>query len=57
MLDQEKTLRRLERYLGFKLERIPVRSESVGRWKTDTETHMFDFFRPDLIEHKYEVKQ
>ena len=57
VLNQEKTLLRLERYLGFPLERIPVQPETVGRWKKDTGTNTFDFFVPDLIEHKYEVKQ
>jgi len=54
VLDQDRTLARLERYLGFPLARIPVRPEAVGRWKTDAGTHMFDFFMADLLEHKYE---
>ncbi len=33
ILEQEATLTRLEAFLGFPLARIPVRPESVGRWK------------------------
>ena len=55
VLDQDRTLARLERFLGFPLARIPVKPEVVGRWKSDTGTHMFDFFQPDLIEHNYKV--
>lgn len=56
VLDQDRTLARLEKFLGFPLAKIPVRPESVGRWKNDTEKHEFDFFQPDLIEHNYEVR-
>lgn len=34
VLDQDATLARLEGFLGFKLAKIPVRPESVGRWRT-----------------------
>lgn len=51
--DQEGTLARLEAFLGFPLARIPVREESVGRWKTDDEVHMFDFLEADLQELGY----
>ena len=44
VLDQDATLRRLETYLGFPLAKIPVRPDSIGRWRTDTEQHDFDFF-------------
>jgi hypothetical protein len=55
VLDQNRTLKRLEQYLGFPLARIPVRPETVGRWKQDDGVHFFDFFLPDLIEHRYEL--
>ena len=53
VLHQDRTLARLEEFLGLPLARIPVKPEVVGRWKTDTGVHMFDFFKPDLIEHGY----
>ncbi len=55
VLDQDRTLARLEKFLGFPLAKIPVKPEVIGRWKQDTGEHMFDFFKPDLIEHNYEV--
>ena len=53
VLDQDRTLGRLETFLGFELARIPVRTESVGRWKEDGEEHDFDIFHDDLIELEY----
>lgn len=44
VLKQEETLARLEDYLGFPLARIPVRPESIGRWKTAEGQYNFDFF-------------
>jgi hypothetical protein len=54
VLRQEETLKRLEAFLGIPLARIPVRTDPVGRWKTDTEPHMFDFLEPALREYGYE---
>jgi hypothetical protein len=56
VLKQEETLQRLEKFLGIPLVRIPVRPDSIGRWKTDTEVHDFDFFAPALKSYKYESK-
>ncbi len=53
VLRQDETLGRLEAFLGFPLARIPVRTEPVGRWKTDEGRHDFDFIRPALIEYGY----
>ena len=53
VLNQEKTLARIEKYLGFPLARIPVKPEAVGRWKTDKDRHDFDFFHSDLVEYDY----
>jgi hypothetical protein len=53
VLKQEQTLARLQSYLGFPLEKIPVDPSRIGQWKTDAGRHDFDFFRPDLIEHGY----
>ncbi len=44
VLHQDRTLERLEGFLGFPLAKIPVRADSIGRWRTDTERHDFDFF-------------
>ncbi len=53
VLDQERTLRRLEGFLGIPLAKIEVRPESVGRWKTDEGTHTFDFLAEDMAELGY----
>jgi len=50
---QDVSLHRLGQYLGFPLAKIPVKPEVVGRWRTDNETHDFDFFHNDLSEHGY----
>jgi len=55
VLDQERTLARLESFLGIPLARIPVRPESVGRWRTDAGRHDFPFFHEDLVRHGYEL--
>ena len=57
IMNQDETLARLESYLGFKLAKIEARKESVGRWKTDKETHYYDFFAPSLIEYGYEFPE
>lgn len=57
VLDQEKTLTRLEEFLGFPLARIPVRPDSVGRWKTDPGPHDFPFFAEDLRLLGYESNE
>lgn len=53
VLEQEKTLARLEDYLGIPLAKIEVRPEAVGRWKTDEGVHCFDFFEPAMREYGY----
>ena len=55
ILDQDATLARLEQFLGFKLAKIPVRPESVGRWKKDTGIHYYDFWDSIMAEHGYEI--
>ncbi|MCL2159504.1 MAG: sulfotransferase [Oscillospiraceae bacterium] len=50
---QDETLKKLEGYLGIKMAKIEMRSDSVGRWKTDTGCHMYDFFAEDMIECGY----
>jgi len=55
ILKQEETLAKLKGFLGFELVKIPVRPDSVGRWKTDNGRHDFDFFTEDIIELGYEL--
>jgi hypothetical protein len=54
VLRQEETLKRLEVFLGIPLARIPVRPESIGRWRTDQGVHDFDFFTEPMAEYGYE---
>ena len=54
VLDQERTLMRLESFLGIPLSRVIVNPEAVGRWKSDRGVHDFDFFGPALAAHGYE---
>lgn len=54
VLRQEETLLRLENFLGFPLARIPVREDTVYRWKKDDSKNYFDFFREDILELGYE---
>jgi hypothetical protein len=53
ILKQDATLKQLEKFLGFDLVRIPVRPESVGRWKTDKGVHDFPFLSEHLKSYAY----
>ncbi len=55
VLDTEKTVRRLEEYLGIPLARIPTRTDAVARWKEDDGVNYFDFFAPAMREYGYEI--
>lgn len=55
VLDQKRTLARLEEFLGIKLAQIPVRTDSVDRWKSDPELSYYDFLAPAMIEYGYET--
>jgi len=55
VLQQDRELKRLEKFLGMKPAKIEVRPEAVGRYRTDTGTHYFDFFEPALREYGYEL--
>lgn len=55
VLHQEETLARLEEFLEIPLARIPVRPETVDRWKQDEGTNYFDFLAPAMIEYGYEI--
>jgi len=52
---QDETLAALENFLGIPMAKIAMRTDSVGRYKTDEGTHMFDFFRPEMEELGYSV--
>lgn len=47
VLRQPQTLARLERFLGFPLEAIPVKPDAVGRYRQDSGEHTFPFFSED----------
>ncbi len=55
VLNQAETLGRLEEFLKIKLTTIPVKPETVGRWKTDREVNYFSFFEPAMREYGYEI--
>jgi hypothetical protein len=56
VLKQEEELVKLEAFLGFELGRIVVRRDSIGRWRTDGEQYMFDFFVGAMEENGYGVE-
>lgn len=53
VLRQEETVSRIERFLGVGLARIPMRRDSIGRWKRDKGVHMFDFFEEEMDKFGY----
>lgn len=57
VLENEKTVSRLEEYLEIPLARIPTRPEAVARWKEDDGVNYFDFFGPAMREYGYEIPE
>ena len=55
VLEQRKTLRRIKKFMGMNLVRIPVRTDSIGRWKTDPQTNYFDLLEPAMREYGYDI--
>lgn len=51
--NQDETLRSLEKFLNLPLVKLPMRTDSVGRFLTDTGEHDFAFFDEDLAECGY----
>lgn len=52
---QDETLQKLEKFLNIPLVKIPMRTDSVGRYLTDDQINMFDFFKNDMTECGYEL--
>lgn len=50
---QDEVLAGIGEFLGVKLAKIEMRPDSVGRYKTDNGSHMFDFFKEDMDECGY----
>jgi hypothetical protein len=50
---QDEVLAGIGGYLGIKLAKIEMRPDSVGRYKTDNGSYMFDFFKEDMDECGY----
>lgn len=57
VLRQEETLARIEAFLGIPLARIPVKPESVDRWKRDNGVNYCNFFRPAMREYGYSIPE
>jgi hypothetical protein len=53
VLRQDETLARLADFCGLRMGRIPVRPETVGRWKKDAGVHDFEFLAPALRQYGY----
>jgi hypothetical protein len=46
---QDRTLVRLEHFLGIPMARIPVRCETVGRWRSEIASASFENFPPESL--------
>ncbi len=55
VLDQDRTLKKLEEFLGIPMGKVIVRPEAVGRWRSDEGVHDFDFLEEELKTHGYEI--
>ena len=55
VLQQDTTLARLEAFLGIKLAKVPVRPETVGRWRSQPDVVGYDFLEPALRAYDYEI--
>lgn len=54
ILKQDETVKRLEAYLGFPVAKIPVRPDTVYRWKNDPGPFDFPFFQDEIKRYGYE---
>jgi hypothetical protein len=57
VLKQDETLRKIEDFLGIKLEKIPVHPETVDRWKLDQGVNYYDFLEPAMHQFGYEIPE
>ena len=55
VLRQADTLKRLEKFLGIPLARIPVRPEAVERWRTDNGVNCYDFLETAMRKYGYAI--
>ena len=55
VLKQDETLARLSEFVGFQLNAIKMRADSVGRYQHDDGVNYFDFFAPAMTYHGYEI--
>jgi len=55
VLRQDETLARLEDFLEIKLVKVPVRPETIGRWKQAEGQHTFEFLQEAMLEYGYET--
>jgi hypothetical protein len=55
VLNQDETLARVGDFLNLKLAKIPVRPETVGRWRTHPDATCYDFLEPALRAYGYEL--
>ena len=49
VLHQDSVLQSLEAFLEFPLAKIPVQTDPIGRWRTDTKQNYFDFFPKEAL--------
>ena len=54
---RDETLARLSEFLGFPLNAINMRPDSVGRYLKDEGVSYFDFFAPAMEYHGYEIPE
>lgn len=57
VLRQDETLARLERFLGFPLANIPVKTDPLGRYERDEGVSYYDFFAPAMREYGYPLPE
>lgn len=55
VLQQDEILRKIEDFLGTRLEKIPVHPETVDRWKVDEGINYYDFLEPAMRQYGYEI--
>jgi len=55
VLDQDRSLERLEGFLDIRLAKVPVLREAAGRWRHDPGVNCFDFLAPAMQEYGYQA--